>query len=564
MRSGLEAETRSAKHLLLIPERILHRPVVFIGTRPSVFRLRMEQAARRMFDTADPHTPADTMGADAFCPKDLSQIKVSCAAMRHKRGVDTSRLKGGTAMVRHDLREGAPPQGLSRRWRWTLRLSVLALGGTMVALVNPPASAVPAFTDQTGQPCAACHVGGFGPQLTPFGREFKLGGYTMRTKASMPLATMVQASFTHTAADNSGPPRYFSPNDNFALDQASMFLAGGVGHHLGGFVQATYDGVGHHFHWDNTDIRLVNTGRLLGTDATYGLSFNNAPMVQDAWNTTPAWSFPYTSSALASSPSATPLLDGALAQNVVGLTAYGWFNHHLYVEAGGYSTPAAGTLNWLGADPMGGPGNIRGLAPYGRIAWQTKLAGGTAEAGAFALKATFDPGRQIASNGYGDRYTDVGLDASWIKSLASSNTVSANFRYIHEASNLEASCVLAAIGDGSNPECAATDLNEWRGDVSYYWHNKIGASLGAFATSGTSNSLLYAPTNRPDSNGLTAQIDYTPWGNGNSPMGPLANLRVGIQYTAYGRFNGAVNNYDGNGANAADADTLRVFTWLAF
>ena len=34
------------------------------------------------------------------------------------------------------------------------------------------AAAVPAFAVQTGEPCQGCHVGGFGPQLTPFGREF--------------------------------------------------------------------------------------------------------------------------------------------------------------------------------------------------------------------------------------------------------------------------------------------------------------------------------------------------------------------------------------------------------
>ena len=40
------------------------------------------------------------------------------------------------------------------------------------------AYAVPAFAVQTGQPCEACHIGAFGPQLTPFGRAFKIGGYT--------------------------------------------------------------------------------------------------------------------------------------------------------------------------------------------------------------------------------------------------------------------------------------------------------------------------------------------------------------------------------------------------
>jgi len=44
------------------------------------------------------------------------------------------------------------------------------------------AEAVPSFAEQTGQRCSACHVGGLGPHLTQFGREFKLGGYTLRAR----------------------------------------------------------------------------------------------------------------------------------------------------------------------------------------------------------------------------------------------------------------------------------------------------------------------------------------------------------------------------------------------
>jgi len=39
------------------------------------------------------------------------------------------------------------------------------------------AEAVPSYAVQTGQPCAACHVGAFGPQLRQLGRDFKLYGY---------------------------------------------------------------------------------------------------------------------------------------------------------------------------------------------------------------------------------------------------------------------------------------------------------------------------------------------------------------------------------------------------
>src|ERR1700726_3328092 len=41
----------------------------------------------------------------------------------------------------------------------------------------PPAQALPSFARQTGQPCGTCHTDF--PYLTPFGRRFKLLGYTV-------------------------------------------------------------------------------------------------------------------------------------------------------------------------------------------------------------------------------------------------------------------------------------------------------------------------------------------------------------------------------------------------
>jgi hypothetical protein len=51
----------------------------------------------------------------------------------------------------------------------------LVLGAVLVA--TPPAQALPSFARQTGQPCGACHTDF--PGLTPFGRGFKLRGYTI-------------------------------------------------------------------------------------------------------------------------------------------------------------------------------------------------------------------------------------------------------------------------------------------------------------------------------------------------------------------------------------------------
>src|SRR5256885_2792135 len=90
---------------------------------------------------------------------------------------------------------------------WLLGACLIA--GT--ALTSPRAArAVPAFAQQTGQPCKSCHVGGFGPELTPFGREFKLGGYTPRSHDSIPVAAMAIASLTPTRNDQGPPPDHLS------------------------------------------------------------------------------------------------------------------------------------------------------------------------------------------------------------------------------------------------------------------------------------------------------------------------------------------------------------------
>jgi hypothetical protein len=437
----------------------------------------------------------------------------------------------------------------------------IALIGITTLTVTRAARAVPAFAQQTGQACKTCHVGGFGPELTPFGREFKLGGYTLRAHSSIPLAAMAIASVTHTRKDQDPPPEHLNPNDNLVLDEAALFLAGGLGEHLGGFAEVTYEGVDRHFSWDNLDLRAVTKAKILGEDSILGLSINNNPTVQDPWNTLPAWGFPFTDTGVSPTPDAAPLIDDSLAQNVFGLTAYGWIGHKAYVEAGGYTSPARGTLDWLGADPFD-PGSIHGIAPYGRVAFQTKVAGGTFEAGGSALKASLFPERD-QSSGLTDHYTDLGLDASWQKPLGS-DLLSTNFRYEHEKGDLRASCALGLIGEGGDPECGRYHLNELRATARYTLRDRLGLTLSAFDISGSRNTNVFDGNGLPDSNGLMGQVDYTLWPAGNGPLGPRFNARVGVQYTLYGKFNGARHNFDGAGASAVGNNALRLFTWIAF
>ena len=135
-----------------------------------------------------------------------------------------------------------------------------------VLLLSERAQAVPDLAAQTGQPCTMCHVGGFGPQLTPFGRAFKIGGYTQTggegLASQIPLSLMVQSSFNHTSADLEAdqiPRPHYAANNNFSIDQVSGFIAGGLGPYTGGFMQFTYSPVDNTSAVDNTDLRPFTT-----------------------------------------------------------------------------------------------------------------------------------------------------------------------------------------------------------------------------------------------------------------------------------------------------------------
>src|ERR1700747_1493264 len=115
--------------------------------------------------------------------------------------------------------------------RILLKPFLILVGASLLLLTRAqPAQAVPPFAVQTGQPCQSCHVGGFGPQLTPYGRNFKLHGYTQRSDGfNLPFSALAEPPYIRTKEPQKPPPPGFSANDNFVLDQVSLFFAGGFG-----------------------------------------------------------------------------------------------------------------------------------------------------------------------------------------------------------------------------------------------------------------------------------------------------------------------------------------------
>jgi hypothetical protein len=452
------------------------------------------------------------------------------------------------------------------------RLGGLAVVATlMLTAAARPSRAIPSFAAQTGQPCSECHIGAFGPQLTPLGRAFKIGGYTQTggqgPLATIPLAGFVLNSFTHTNTSQPQPAAPdFGRNNNVALDQISLFFAGRINDYAGAFVQGTYDGVGHAFLLDNTDLRLTTLLDVNDRDLRVGLSVNNGPTVQDPYNSTFAWIFPFASSALAPTPSAQPLLAGGLIGNSIGSTIYAWYDRSLYIEGGLYNTYGPTLLNLTGATL--GPGATANPAPYGRVAYEWNWARQSAHIGAVALYSNLSPanGERSVDTSFGrDSYTDVAIDGGYQFLGDGTHTATIDAILTHEAQNLKAS---TAMGTSTGPN---NHLNQIRLNLAYFYQNTYGLNFGWQNTWGNANPALFAPqplsgsaNGKPNSNSFIIEADWVPFGKDNSWGRPLANLKLGIQYTIYTEFNGGTNNYDGFGDNASGNNTLFVFAWLAF
>ena len=158
--------------------------------------------------------------------------------------------------------------------------AVAIMAGFLTVGFAPPAQALPSFARQTGQPCGTCHTDF--PFLTPYGRRFKLLGYTTgggpykttpfssRTAVDAraefdklrgyanevtppppptggekgwvpPISMMAIAGYTHTQGPTVAPPTDpYKSNDNVVLSPFSAFWGGAITNNIGAFAQVTY------------------------------------------------------------------------------------------------------------------------------------------------------------------------------------------------------------------------------------------------------------------------------------------------------------------------------------
>jgi hypothetical protein len=457
------------------------------------------------------------------------------------------------------------------RWASAAGTTAWSIAGVSVDRAVIPASLlralaalhtnVPAYSRQTGLACSSCHYQF--PQLTPFGRLFKLNGYTLTGlqtigqpgdsagKESLKLspipgiAAMVVSSFTQTA-------KAFPGTQNGTAtypEQFSLFAAGAITPNIGAFTQFTYASRDGSFGIDNLDIRYANHRQLADRDLIYGLTLHNNPTVQDVWNTVPAWGFPFMTSSSAPSSIASTLIDGGLGQQVVGLGAYSLFSNILYTEFTAYrsglqglATPFDSTATNLSA----------GVIPYWRVALQHETPSTSLMLGTFGFDARLYP---EGVSGLRNHFSDVAVDAQ-VEQRRGSAAWIGRASFIHERQRL------SATQSASGADNIEQSLSTTRASVAYLPNLHYSLTLGYFQTTGSSDATLYEPaavvgsrTGSPNTAGAMGEINYNPW----------QNARVGLEYVAYNKFNGSSTAYDlTGGRNASDNNTLYLYLWVAF
>ena len=421
---------------------------------------------------------------------------------------------------------------------------------------------IPSFARQTKLPCSACHYQF--PVLTPFGRLFKLNGYTLSGLPSIvtgdttgretlslapipPASAMVIVSTTHLAKAQGGTQN----NTTEFPQQASLFFAGQVAPKVGAFTQFTYTQESATIDIDNVDLRFATHLVLGSRDLLAGITLHNNPTVQDVWNTVPAWGYPFVSSSIAPSPAASTLIDGVLAQEVLGLGVYSLFDNTLYAEASAYRSAPQGSS---GALDTSATNVTNGVIPYWRVALQHQWPTTYVMVGTYGLSARLYPS---GVSGTTNTFTDIALDAQAEHAMGRAMLIG-RATYIHERRSLD-----AFVGE-SPPAAALTheNLSTTRANVSLLPGQRSAFTVGYFQTTGTADALLFpegdftgSRTGSPNTSGATGEATYNAW----------QNVRVSAQYVWYRRFNGARNAYDViSGRSATDNNTLYLYTWLAF
>jgi hypothetical protein len=446
------------------------------------------------------------------------------------------------------------------------------LGGSALMLVAQQARAIPPFARQTGLACEACHT--LPPELTPFGRRFKLNGYTLTTRpplvndiddhkrntlwlTDLPgIAVLAQLNYSHydrAPPDTGNPYPAHAQSDTFQFpDQFSLAYAGAVSDKVGAWMQLTYNGQAGSVGVDNIDIRY--TDHTDDNKWVWGITANNYLTFQDVWNGIGSYTIPnfntvsLATGGVAGAGTTGPILNALGPGVVAGIGAYVFYADSLYFELSAYHSAVAG-----GGSPVvdsvslaANGGALDRFAPYARIAYERDWGYHSAEIGASALYANWIPSngyiskqQTLAANAAGttpiqtfnpgaiNRYTDLSVD--WQYQYNGQHNIFGFLGHVTHERQQNSDQLVAATFTGSTPSGTAiysnpTDtLTQFLVTGEYFRDRRYGGLVSFTRTTGTSDPLANGGNGSPANQYETFELDYVPW----------LNVRLILQYDAY-------------------------------
>jgi hypothetical protein len=430
-------------------------------------------------------------------------------------------------------------------------ISLLWVFGLLLA--STQAQAIPAFARQTGSSCGDCHIGAYGPSLTPYGMRFKLGGFTDTDGNGTKIPVSGQVTWSRT-----NPSR---GNSTSRLTQADLYLAGRVSDNVGGYAKIRSNNSGNFTfdtRLDDLDLRFVSTPfELFGKQAMLGVSINNNPGISDPIGVLPnASTF---TPATATGGASSMLSSSALSNRVIGASVYGLYDRSWYGEVGSYRALSTDAQDRLGWPPNGDPGQISGTG-YLRLAYMKDLKRQFFSLGVTALNTN----RQPLRTGPSDDLTDLGYDLTYQFLGTREHALSLGYVNVYERRKYGVPLVPA-----SNPALGARARGSVRDQtisMNYAFRQTYGVLAAHMINSGSFDAARYTPYGLPDTTSNLILVYWSPFGKDGS-FTSVANLRLSASWFRFDKFNGSSSNVFGGGipvTNPRDLDAFALSMSLAF
>jgi hypothetical protein len=443
-----------------------------------------------------------------------------------------------------------PPLANRCTLRRTHRIYVWLAVAALLLFASTSAQAIPAYARQTGNACADCHAGAYGPALTPYGMRFKLNGYTDTDSNGFKIPVAAQLTATRSV-----PAR---GENTTQLTEADIYVAGRVSDNIGGYVKIETDNNGQNqfsTKLSNVDLRFVAKDLKLGDkEATFGVSVNNSPGFQDAVDDLPG-------ATQLGPPGVTgtllnPSSPDAPANRVIGATVYGLYDSDWYGEIGSYTALPLSTQSGLGYADSGDPGRLSDTG-YFRFAYMKDLKKQFFSAGVVALTTK----QQLPRTGPTNDLTDLGYDLTYQYIGNRENIVQASFVDILELRHY------GSLPPSPFPGIVAQTHGAVHDKVftfTYTFLQTYGLTFSHLMNTGTRDIVRYEPYGVPDTTSNLLSLTWAPFGKDDS-FTSIANLKLAASWFRFSRFNGSSTNVFGvaPGLPVTNAHDLNAFSLTA-